>query len=398
MQNKRVLIISCVFPPESVTSAATSLDLANNLANAGHKVSVLCPQPNRSVDERWDFKLHESVEVIRVYSIRAGNSYFKKVLENVSFGVFAFLFLNKRFTFDACYINSWPLFSTFLITNRLKKKKIKYIYSVQDLYPETLVIKGIIRRGGWLYKVFKKIERHICSESSMVVAISKSFKEYLVNEIGVERQRVKVIPNWSSEEVKLEDPTSSWAKLSEMGIRHDGFNLFLGFGGNISASTGILEFVKFYLRSTWTSKLIIAGSGSVVKKIKELARQDNRIDLLSPWPKDLSNSFYSICNILILPVPSGQEHGSVPSKLLNYINTDKPIFCICDSDCEITRMLESYEPSLITSWSDLENITYSKIEELSTGQYLKIQSANKDILNDDLSSLSELTQEVLNVQ
>src|ERR1035441_6245835 len=43
----RVLLVSSVFPPESVTSASTSYSLAKYLRGKGHDVTVLTSYPSR---------------------------------------------------------------------------------------------------------------------------------------------------------------------------------------------------------------------------------------------------------------------------------------------------------------------------------------------------------------
>lgn len=42
-----ILIISCVLPPEPVTSAITSEQIAMGLVERGHKVTVITAFPNR---------------------------------------------------------------------------------------------------------------------------------------------------------------------------------------------------------------------------------------------------------------------------------------------------------------------------------------------------------------
>jgi hypothetical protein len=49
-----VLIISAVFPPETVMSAFTSANLAEELTRRGHDVVVLAPFPNRPSGHLYD--------------------------------------------------------------------------------------------------------------------------------------------------------------------------------------------------------------------------------------------------------------------------------------------------------------------------------------------------------
>ena len=331
MQNKKILIVSCVFPPEVVTSASTSLDIANRLAQLGASVTVLCPMPSRSVDIDWKYSIESSVNVIHVPSFGGGRSTLMKILENISFGLSAAIYLSFKKSFDVCYMNAWPLISTSFIATVLKKKKTHYIYSIQDLYPQTLVIKGLVNKNGFLWRILQKVEKTICDSSAHVITISESFKEHLTKSAGVDPQKVTVVSNWSSERVIIQGREEAWSSLSKVGIAPKPCDLVLGYGGNISASTGVSDFSRFVVNSTLNIQFLVAGNGSLVNEISRHAEQDKRISLLTPWPKLLTNAIYSVCDILVLPVPAGQEHGSLPSKLINYMNSNKPILCVCDS-------------------------------------------------------------------
>ncbi|MCB4234535.1 hypothetical protein LDL59_03830 [Kaistella anthropi] len=52
---KKILIISCVFPPEPVVSAQLSLDIAEALSK-NNDVTVISPRPTRPMDFKFDEK------------------------------------------------------------------------------------------------------------------------------------------------------------------------------------------------------------------------------------------------------------------------------------------------------------------------------------------------------
>ena len=137
------------------------------------------------------------------------------------------------------------------------------------------------------------------------------------------------------------------------------------------------------VNSALNIQLLVAGAGSLVNEISRHAEQDKRISLLTPWPKLLTNAMYSVCDILVLPVPTGQEHGSLPSKLINYMNSNKPILCVCDSECEITYVLQTYTAATVVTWAELNSLSLSKLKALlaakpsTTEKYLGEDSVDK---------------------
>lgn len=386
-----MLVVSCVFPPESVTSASTSLDIANRLAQLGNEVTVLCPVSSRSVDTGWKYGIESSIHVVHLPSFAGNSSVLMKILENISFGVSAFLYLSFKKSFASCYMNSWPIFSTFLISTILRIKQTRYIYSVQDLYPQTLVIKRAIKANGFLFWILKKVEKSICDGSAQVVTISEKFKENITNTIAVDRQKISVIPNWSSQRVVIQEREVALSMLSSEGLTTKDCEVVFAYGGNISGSTGISDFCKFVLSSDLDVQLLVAGDGSLVSQISEFSHKDDRISLLTPWPRFLTNAIYSVSDVLVLPVPEGQEHGSLPSKLINYMETQKPILCICNSECEITSVLHKYPRALVLKWAELNSLKLSQLKALYTA---KPSTSSKHVGS---HSLEKLTKEILKI-
>ncbi len=68
----------------------------------------------------WIFNVNSELNVIRLPTIKFGSSSFTEFLENMIFGIIVsvrLIWINK---FDLVYINSWPVFSTFMISRVLK--------------------------------------------------------------------------------------------------------------------------------------------------------------------------------------------------------------------------------------------------------------------------------------
>ena len=157
MHKVKILVVSCVFPPE-LLPVRNSLDVANGLAQLGAGYRV-CPRPSRSVDDSWKFKIDNTVNVVHLPSL-GSQSILMKAIENLSFALSAITYLTLKKSFDICYMNAWPIISTSFIATVLRIKT-HYIYSVQDLYPKTLAIKGLIREKFFL-EAFLKLEKTLC--------------------------------------------------------------------------------------------------------------------------------------------------------------------------------------------------------------------------------------------
>ena len=143
-KRKRILIISAVFPPEQVTSAALNYDLAHELAKT-YDVTVLRPYPTRPIGMQF-------------YNPDVDDSSFKTILinsythpesallgrfrESIDFGRKSAEYIKQRHKeIDFIYNDGWQLFGLNIVAKACVKYGIPYIVPIQDIYPECLLTK-----------------------------------------------------------------------------------------------------------------------------------------------------------------------------------------------------------------------------------------------------------------
>src|SRR5260221_14116213 len=93
----RIVLVSCVFPPEPVVSSGTSVDVARALAARGHDVTVITPFPNRPAGRVYNdyrrtlFRRENTAEHFRILrcasTLSRRSSLLSRLAENVSFGI-----------------------------------------------------------------------------------------------------------------------------------------------------------------------------------------------------------------------------------------------------------------------------------------------------------------------
>lgn len=136
----KILIISCVYPPEPVVSANLSKDIASKLSNK-NSVTVICPKPTRphgfSFANEIEAKNHK---VVRLNSYTLSESkIIGRLRESYSFGKHCSLYIAEhKDKIDVIYANTWPLFAQYFAIKVAKKYHIPITIHVQDVYPESL--------------------------------------------------------------------------------------------------------------------------------------------------------------------------------------------------------------------------------------------------------------------
>ena len=313
MKTFDVLIITCVYKPEPVVSASIADDLARELVSLGHKVGVVCPFPSRPMGRiysgfkrSWHANRSDTsgFKLVRVFSFFSENSTFvSRFLENISFGFSSSLYLLMlRKKPDVIFLNTWPLFATFLSVFVAKISGVRVIRSIQDIYPESLSSQKRIDRKGLFYKCLDTVERYNFRNSDINITISKMMGLVLAaRHFGLPGP--VIIPNWHS----IPNQSKGALKRSQVDdILSDGDIIFL-YGGNISTASNIIGLVRAFSVFSYDKpnmKLVVAGSGPLLEHcihIVKTLNSEGRICFHSPWASKDTLPLLNIADILVLP-------------------------------------------------------------------------------------------------
>lgn len=342
----RVTIVSCVYPPEPPVSARTSSELAQALAARGHEVRVVCPFPSRPAgvvasgfERRWKNRTVEgSVLVERRWSTLSRTSTLaSRFVENLTFGLTSAIALLRGPRPDVVYLNTWPLFAALLAVLAIRVRRLPFVLSVQDLYPESLFVQ---KRAGARVAIamLKGLDAWIARRAAGVIAISKGFAQIYVQDRRVAQDRVRLVPNWIESSL-APDPEGGRAIRRRLGIGND--VRLLVFGGNVGVAANVEQLIETMRHLGDRYVLLIAGTGTRVGACRALAEKlvRGRVVFLDPWPSDETASVLSAADLLVLPTLGEQSVVSVPSKLLTYLLMNKPVLALAREQSETARVL-----------------------------------------------------------
>tara|TARA_B110000238_G_C15823552_1_gene309665 strand:- start:259 stop:492 length:234 start_codon:yes stop_codon:yes gene_type:complete len=74
------------------------------------------------------------------------------------------------------------------------------------------------------------------------------------------------------------------------------------------------------------------------------------------------------------------------------MNSNKPILCVCDSECEITYVLETYSAATVVTWAELNSLSLSKLKALLAA---KSSTTGKYLGEDSVDSVDKLIEQIL---
>ncbi len=347
----RVLIVSCVFLPEPVVSARTSAQIAEGLVQRGHDVRVITTFPSRPAGTPYPEyarrlfqrqKMEAGFELVRCFSFPSPRSrMLSRFLENVSFGVTAGLAALTAERPDVMYANSWPIIATGLLFLVARLRHIPLVVSVQDVYPESLIVQRRIGAGSWPARGMRWIDRTIARGCQAVIVISERFAQIYRNDRKVPTERVRVVPNWIDDRFITAAEHADGFR-AERNIPAGAF--LIVYGGNIGMAGGVETVIEAFrhLQDNGQVHLLVAGEGSNLAACRSLAREvsPGQISFHTPWPAEETSKVLGAADVLILPTRGSQSLVSMPSKLISYMLAARPIIALSLPQADLAEMVE----------------------------------------------------------
>lgn len=329
-EDKEILIISAVFPPEPVVSAKISHDLAEALSSK-HQITVLCPKPSRPAGFLFaeaSPKKEKGVNRIVLNSyICPQSKLIGRTLESISFGFHCARYIkNNCHKIKVIYLNSWPIFSQFLIVRQAKKKSIPSIVHYQDIYPESFIQKTKSRLAKKaLASLILPIDKYVSKNATRLIVISEKMMKVFIKTRFIQEKKITLISNWQDEKdfscVRTQDK-----KASE---RNQTVFMYLGNIGPVARVEWLIQ--CFAAVATKNMKLIIAGSGSCKQACVEEAKKNQDADIdFQAVPDGKVAEYQGKADVLVLAVCPGAASSSIPSKVPAYMFSRKPILAAVD--------------------------------------------------------------------
>ena len=309
--------------------------------------------------------IEKSFDILRCFSSFSPRSTMaSRFLENLSFGITSGLALLISPAPDVVYANTWPILAQGIIGLICKIRRIPIIISVQDIYPETLLVQKRIKNDhSWIFRLLRWMDALITRNSAAVIVISSQFRELYLQDRKLLPEKIYVVPNWIDESELAVNPTNNPIR-SKYNIPDNAF--LVVYGGNIGKAAGVDNVIKAFAEMIEYEEiyLLIAGDGTEFDYCQRLAGEskNNRIVFHRPWPADETSTVLGAADIFVLPTQGEQSLVSVPSKLLSYMLASRPVVALAYQDSEVAKMIQNSGCGWITPPDASRNLAKLIIE------------------------------------
>ena len=362
----KILIVSCVFPPEPVVSATLSLDIVEKLCALGKDVVIVCPRPSRPLNYVFDNskKNHPfELKVLDSY-VYPESKIIGRARESYSFGKAVERFIKDYpHPIDAIYANTWALFSQRSTAKSAQKRGIPFFIHEQDIYPESYCTKLPQWLGTTLYKLLLPIDTYVQRSAVKIFAISPAMIPHLSKTRKIAPERYVLVRNWQDDTTFI----SNYKPLSKKGNVCEIMYL-----GNINPTANVTMIVRAVSKLDRNKfHLSIIGNGpdkEICQKMDEEAGTGISFGAVAPSEVAAKQSE---ADILVLCLKKGVAQTATPSKLTAYMLTGRPIVASVDPDSDCAEIIRS------------------------TGSGIVVKPDNEDLLREAIVNLSEMPEATL---
>lgn len=361
--------------PEKPTQNYIYQPIIDGLLDLGHTVNIITPNPTRGISKAEQKKYkkikYEKIGNLHIHRVNAFTynphrfTKLKLLFRYISVSLKLPRKLRKVKSDVVFTQTNPPILMSYLVSRFTKRKKIKLVYNVQDLYPD-----NIFKPQSLLYKLTNPFQVKTLNNADTVITISETMKRTLLTKIKDE-SKIKVIYNFAISEYKSDEKKEEVRK--RLNIRKDKFNVI--YAGNI----GYVQDLDVLLRAAELTKdndyinYHIIGEGSQAERIKHKII-DMKLDKVYFHPMQSPEDavyLYHLADVNIISILPKVIYTALPLK--------------------VASCLEACKPIVFIGLEDDNNEKWSKNKHITT-----ILARNYESLSNHLQNLSIMVTTTLN--
>lgn len=249
-----------------------------------------------------------------------------------------------RVNFDLVLYATPPISFNRVIENIKRRCGARSYLMLKDIFPQNAIDLGMMKKGGFLHKMFRKKEKRLYEISDRIGCMSPANIDYVIkHNPDIDSSKVELCPN-AIEPIDI-PPISEKDRsdiLLKFGIPSEK-TLFI-YGGNLGKPQGLdflLKVVETNERRN-DSYIVIIGGGTEYSKIANWFAEHNpkNAKLMSALPKNDYDNLIRAAQVGLIFLDPRFTIPNFPSRLLSYLENSMPVLLAIDANTDMGRIAE----------------------------------------------------------
>lgn len=322
-------------------------DLITKLSEANHQVTVV--RSDSTLNQASSFETGK-IDIVNVFiENQFGINYLKKGL--------IYLQIEKRFIkaikkhlnnsqFDLILYATPPVTFANVIEFCKKKYRAKTYLMLKDIFPQNALDIGILSTKGLkglVYHYFRRKEKKMYFLSDRIGCMSQGNIDYLLkHNPKISRKQLEIFPNAINPK-KLDISNKITTDIKVKYQFNPNKTNFI-FGGNLGKPQSIKLLMEFIERMVDYDKahFIIVGKGTEEKYVIEAAKIFENLSYFPYLPIDEYTKLVMAADVGIIFLDPRFTIPNYPSRILSYMENEKPILACTDSVTDIKELVRHH--------------------------------------------------------
>jgi colanic acid biosynthesis glycosyl transferase WcaI len=365
-----ILLLNEYFPPDTSATAKCAAQVAAALTEK-HRVTVLAGRPSYDPTERHSpyllrREVHGNLAVERVGSTAYPRFQMRRRVSNylTYLGLAVPRALSIRS--DVVLAMTDPPIEGIAGAIVAHLSGRRFIYNIQDLYPDMAVGGSIIRPGSFT-AYWERLHRWALGQATRVIVLGEDMQDRVVAK-GVDSGRVVISRDGTTIPETLPAPDNPVAR----DIRGE-FPFVLVHAGNLGfygAWQTLISAVR--LLENEGVGLVFVGEGAMKSEVRAMAAGCRAVRFLPFRPASEIPLVLSSGDMHVVTVKRGLEGVVMPSKLYPTLAAGRPVLGIAPEECDVVRIIRRSGCGLACSPEDPNGIAQAIRGVLHDSAQLKI--------------------------
>ena len=348
---KLLLIIDDYLPDSTKVGAKMMHELALELKNNSHEVSVLTPRPLQK-----ELLTVQKIDGINVLFFRSGEiknvGKLKRAINESLLSYQAFKSAKKYLKENPC--NGIIYYSPSIFFGSLVRK-LSNLWNCQsylilrDIFPQWAVDNNLLKENSLVHWYFNFFEKINYKSANKIGVMSPSNLEFFKSK-NINTSKFEVLYNWAqiSEVLNIENNFRKKLKLEN--------KIVLFYGGNIGHAQQMINLINLAKKFTKNSSVhfLFVGQGDEVELLlKEMS--NNKLKNITYLPPVDQNTYFEMLNefdIGMFSLHSGHKTHNFPGKLLGYMSYSKPILGCVNNGNDLADVVNSAKAGIVVNSND----------------------------------------------
>ena len=220
-------------------------------------------------------------------------------------------------------------------------RRAKYIYNVQEIYPDIAVNLGMMKNQR-IINFFKWMERFIYKKSMAVTSITPAMCDKIKERVAPEK--VHHIPNFVDlSDVKLVARENDFAKTYDLQNR-----FVVTYAGNMGVpqNLGVLiDFAKALPELT----VLFVGDGGDAARLKQEAENVSNVRFVPYQPLSRMPEIYACSDLFYVGQDPKACSDGIPSKIYRILGYQKPLLVLTAPNSDLAQFVQTAKSGVLLS-------------------------------------------------